>query len=96
MRSCQNEILALLKEVKQVPGKIAYPFGFMTAIEFMEAVRIKRTKFDQLVNTNRIRAIKKLRKSMFQSVKLSDILRIVQFPDQTNEIAGSVCDVEGS
>lgn len=36
--------------------------GFITAKEFMAAVRIGRTKFDQLVAGNKIQTIKKLRK----------------------------------
>lgn len=61
-RSSQNEILALLKDVKNNPRIPMHPFGFMTAMEFMEAVKIRRTKFDQLVQTNKIKIIKKLRK----------------------------------
>ncbi len=36
--------------------------GFITAKEFMSAIRIGRTKFDQLVVANKIRTIKKGRK----------------------------------
>jgi len=35
---------------------------FITASEFMEAVKIKRWKFDQLIGQNKIRTIKKERK----------------------------------
>lgn len=58
----QEEILKLLRELKQVSstGKVTVPY--ITAMEFMEAVRIKRTKFDQLVSQNRIKIIKKDRK----------------------------------
>jgi len=35
---------------------------FMTAIEFMAAVRIRRTKFDELVKSGKINVIKKRRK----------------------------------
>jgi len=45
-----------LKENRQTAMK------FMTAIEFMAAVRIRRTKFDELVKFGRIKAIKKSRK----------------------------------
>ena len=61
-RSRQNEILALLKKARSDLRTPTHPFGFMTAMEFMEAVKIRRTKFDQLVQTNKIRVIKKLRK----------------------------------
>ncbi len=62
LRIGQNEILELLKNIRFDSRKPTHPFGYMTAIEFMEAVRIRRTKFDQLVQKNRIRIIKKLRK----------------------------------
>lgn len=35
---------------------------YITALEFMNAVRIKQTKFDQLVQLNKIKIIKKKRK----------------------------------
>jgi hypothetical protein len=38
------------------------PLRHITAKEFMVAVRICRTKFDQLVSQNKIRIIKKRRK----------------------------------
>ena len=49
------------KKYRFEPRKSTHPYGYMTEIEFMEAVKIKRTKFDQLVRTNRIRT-KKFRK----------------------------------
>jgi hypothetical protein len=63
-KSSQNEMLALLKNLgtdskSSVTKNIS---GYITAKEFMEAVKIRRTKFDQLVQTNRIKTIKKLRK----------------------------------
>ena len=36
--------------------------GYLTAIEFMNAVQIRRSKFDQLVAGNKIKTIKKKRK----------------------------------
>jgi len=62
IRSSQNEILALLKDVKADSRISINPYGYITAMEFMKAVRIRRTKFDQLVQSNKIRIIKKLRK----------------------------------
>lgn len=38
------------------------PVNNITAVEFMAAVRIKRTKFDRLVAANKIKTIKKKRK----------------------------------
>jgi thiaminase len=57
----QQDILRQLKELstREVPG---VPVNHITAKEFMDAVRIKRTKFDQLVQTNKIKSIKKGRK----------------------------------
>jgi hypothetical protein len=60
LKSTQQEILNLLKlqqatktgiQVKNIPAK-----------DFMSAVNIKRTKFDELVKTNKIKIIKKKRK----------------------------------
>jgi len=62
LKENQQEILALLKEVKANSNVSSIPIGHITAREFMEAVRIKRTKFDQLVLTSKIRTIKKRRK----------------------------------
>ena len=57
----QDEILQCLKTVP--PRSSAFvPVKYITAKEFMEAVRIKRTKFDQLVQTSKIKVIKKRRK----------------------------------
>jgi hypothetical protein len=38
------------------------PLRYITAKEFMAAVRICRSKFDQLVSVNKIRIIRKRRK----------------------------------
>ena len=57
----QKEILDQLK-VLQVKRNDQVPTNYITAKEFMETLRIKRTKFDQLVQTNKIRIIKKERK----------------------------------
>lgn len=58
----QEEILGLLRELK-VGAAPATPFPvFLSALEFMKAVGIKRTKFDELVQANSIRIIKKGRK----------------------------------
>lgn len=57
----QKEILDQLK-VLQEKRNDQVPTNYITAKEFMETLRIKRTKFDQLVQTNKIRIIKKERK----------------------------------
>lgn len=62
LRAGQSEILELLKNLRFDSRKPMHPFGYMTAIEFIKAVKVRRTKFDQLVHADRIRAIKKLRK----------------------------------
>jgi len=55
---------AILRQIKEITTKD--PTGVavknITAKEFMEAVRIKRTKFDQLVAASKIKIIKKRRK----------------------------------
>lgn len=61
LRSAQKEILQQLKELN-TRGPTGLPIKHITAKEFMNAVRIKRTKFDQLVLSNKIKIIKKRRK----------------------------------
>ncbi|MBP6024903.1 hypothetical protein [Ferruginibacter sp.] len=54
---------AILRQIKEINIKeTGIPIKNITAKEFMEAVRIKRTKFDQLVAQNKIKIIKKRRK----------------------------------
>ena len=61
LKNTQQEILQHLKELhSKGPGGISVKN--ITAKEFMAAVRIGRTKFDQLVSTSKIRIIKKRRK----------------------------------
>jgi hypothetical protein len=61
LKLTQQEILKQLQNLLSLKTSTV-PIKHITAIEFMEAVRIKRSKFDQLVNQNKIRAIKKERK----------------------------------
>ena len=58
----QAELLRLVLELKSTVPVTAAIVPFITAMEFMQAVRIGRTKFDQLVAANKIRTIKKDRK----------------------------------
>lgn len=59
--STQQAILEKLNELELKESR-EIPVRNITAKEFMDAVRIKRTKFDQLVQGNKIRVIKKKRK----------------------------------
>ena len=61
IKKAQQEILQYLKEL-HAKGPGGLPVKNITAKEFMAAVRIGRTKFDQLVQYNKIRVIKKRRK----------------------------------
>jgi hypothetical protein len=59
--SLQKILHELLKQkTPHIATGIRRPF--ITAIEFMQAVTIKRTKFDELVAKNKIKIIKKKRK----------------------------------
>jgi hypothetical protein len=71
-----------LKQIKETQGKILEklenlqirdtpPSAYITAIEFMEAVRIRRTKFDHLVATNQIKTLKKSRKIYVPTSEIS-------------------------
>lgn len=57
----QQEILKQLQNL-QLSASPTVPIRHITAKEFMIAVRICRSKFDQLVSQNKIRTIKKRRK----------------------------------
>ena len=57
----QQEILKQLQNLQLSTSPIV-PLRHITAKEFMAAVRICRSKFDQLVGQNKIRIIKKRRK----------------------------------
>lgn len=59
--STQRDILERLKELNNRGATTVQP-KYITAIEFMRAVRIGRTKFDELVKMSKIKTIKKRRK----------------------------------
>jgi len=50
------------QQLKSLNGKETTAVKHITAIEFMAAVRIRRTKFDELVKFGKIKVIKKRRK----------------------------------
>lgn len=60
-KTAQQELISIVNDLKQKgPGGIVV--NHITAKEFMAAVKIGRTKFDKLVQTNKIKTIKKKRK----------------------------------
>ncbi len=61
IREQQKEILDQIKMLQEKRDN-QFSINYITAKEFMDTLRIKRTKFDQLVQTNKIRIIKKERK----------------------------------
>jgi len=60
-KTTQQELIAFINEMKQ-KGTGGLVVNHITAKEFMAAVKIGRTKFDKLVNTSRIKVIKKKQK----------------------------------
>ena len=63
LKSTQQEILQELKALKTKSGSLGMVIPqHITAKEFMVAVKICRSKFDQLVAGRKIRTIKKKRK----------------------------------
>lgn len=58
----QAELLRLFQEFKGREPATSAVVPYITAMEFMQAVRIGRTKFDQLVAANKVKTIKKERK----------------------------------
>jgi hypothetical protein len=62
-KQSQQTILARLEQIGNTkPPDKQILSGYTTAIEFMNAVHIRRSKFDQLVSGNKIKTIKKKRK----------------------------------
>lgn len=61
IQSTQQEILKQLQNLQSL-SLTTVPIKNITAKEFMTAVRICRSKFDQLVAVNKIKTIKKKRK----------------------------------
>lgn len=60
MINTQNTILERLKAMHT--KQPAFQIKYISAIKFMNAVGIKRTKFDELVHANKLKTIKKKRK----------------------------------
>lgn len=58
----QAEMIRLVKEWQNSIPMTVSTSPYITAMEFMQAVRIGRTKFDQLVAANKVKTIKKDRK----------------------------------
>lgn len=61
LQETQQEILKHLQSLQSVQSSTV-PIRYITAKEFMVAVRIGRSKFDQLVMLNKVKTIKKRRK----------------------------------
>lgn len=61
-----NLLKSSLKDIQQqieaLKGNGQPKAKFLTAIEFMAAVKIRRTKFDEMVKLGSVKAIKKSRK----------------------------------
>lgn len=57
----QQKILQQLQHLQPLRDK-TIPIKHITAKEFMAAVKISRSKFDQLVHENKIKIIKKTRR----------------------------------
>ena len=62
LKSTQLQILEAIKTLLSNGNKSSSPPTYLTAVEFMRAVKICRSKFDQLSATSKIRVIKKKRK----------------------------------
>lgn len=62
LKATQQEILLHLKEIRSKSNSNSLARNHVTAKEFMAAVKICRSKFDQLVLSNQIKTIKKSRK----------------------------------
>jgi hypothetical protein len=59
----QEQIMERLDQIQaKAPTGEKAPVNYVTAQQFMDAVKIRRWKFDQLIANNLIRTIKKKRK----------------------------------
>src|SRR6476469_3490248 len=72
LKTTQLQILDALKNLQGAHKTAAPPTGYLTAVEFMKAVKICRSKFDQLAVNSKIKVIKKKRKLY---VPLSEVER---------------------
>lgn len=73
----QQNILEQLHELKSTVQ--ARPMAtHLTAKEFMDAVKIKRTKFDELIQGNKIKSLKKRRKIY---IPIGEVQRFFNDPD---------------
>ena len=78
IQTTQQEILRQLQNL-QNPSSTTVPVRHITAKEFMAAVRICRSKFDQLVSENKIKTIKKRRKIYLPTSKCTGIFQTLPF-----------------
>lgn len=62
IKMTQQKILNQLLKLANRPSTSEIPIRYITALEFMKAVNIKRTKFDELVAAQKLTVIKKKRK----------------------------------
>ena len=62
LNSLKSSLQDIQQQLQDLKGNRQTPVKFITAMEFMAAVRIRRTKFDELVRFGRIKVIKKCRK----------------------------------
>jgi hypothetical protein len=62
IKNGQEVIIKKLDKLGKNRGDVVIPDPYITAMEFMHAVRIKRWKFNYLVGEGKIKIIKKKRK----------------------------------
>jgi hypothetical protein len=77
LKTTQLQILETLKTLQGANKSVSHLAGYLTAVEFMKAVKICRSKFDQLAATSKIKVIKKKRKIY---VPLSEVDRYFTDP----------------
>jgi len=78
IKHTQQEILQWIRQQKEPAiAKDQVASNYITAIEFMEAVRIRRSKFDELVAAHKLHVVKKKRKIY---VAVSEIERYFRDP----------------
>lgn len=62
IKNGQEAILKKLEKLGKERNEVDIPDPYITALEFMRAVRIKRWKFNYLVGEGKVKTIKKKRK----------------------------------
>ena len=80
LKAGQQEILNCLLEIKGKISPASYGNDWILAEDFMKQTKMKKTKFYDMVNNNKIRVLRKLRKTY---VLASEVKRFFEEPSMS-------------